>query len=642
MSSIVLSNAVRQNLLALQDTAASLATTQNRLSTGKQVNTALDNPTNFFTAAGLDNRASDISNLLDSISNGVQVLQSANTGITSLTSLVNSAKSIANQALQTQIGYSTKANIVSAAITNNGNSVVAADLRGAGTTVSNSVTGSAPTISTSSFSLTTTLASAGLVDGQTISDGTNTFTFSSTQATSGNTININTGTVGDLATAVHAANASLALTINGSNGITVTNSSSSTAITLSDGTGAAAGALASLGLVSGTVIAKSGGTEVGGAGTATLQSGTALVALGLTTSSTLTVNGKAISFVNNGSGNTSSANGGTLDLQTATAANLLTALDAISGGTSSIAAGAITLNTGTSNDLTLGGTSLTSLGLTAGTTQRTGLTLSFGAVGTGTATTVTFGDGTGGTVKSLADLNNALFKDNLVATLDSTGKLTVQTNNDNASASLPAVTGTATVLAGNAGAFAVNGTTGAVSTLNPVQDTAAQSTRASLIAQYNTILDQIDSTAADASYNGVNLLNGDQLQLTFNETGKSKLNITGVNFSSAGLGLSKLSSGSDFIDNNATNKILSTLNTVTTTLRSQASAFGSNLSVVQTRQDFNKNLINVLQTGSANLTQADMNTEAANSQALQTRQSLSVSALSLANQAQQSVLQLLR
>ena len=112
MSGIVLSASVRQNLLSLQSTADLLATTQNRLSTGKKVNTALDNPTNFFTAASLDARASDINNLLDGIGNGVQVLQAANTGITSLQKLVDTAKSIANQALQTTVGYSTKSNVV--------------------------------------------------------------------------------------------------------------------------------------------------------------------------------------------------------------------------------------------------------------------------------------------------------------------------------------------------------------------------------------------------------------------------------------------------------------------------------------------------------------------------------------------------
>src|ERR1700741_5157201 len=125
MTGIVLSASVRQNLLSLQSTASLLATTQNDLATGKKVNSALDNPTNFFTAQSLNNRASDIGNLLDGIGNGVQVLQAANTGITSLQSLIDSAKSIANQALQTTVGDSTKSN-VSTTISG----ATAADLRG--------------------------------------------------------------------------------------------------------------------------------------------------------------------------------------------------------------------------------------------------------------------------------------------------------------------------------------------------------------------------------------------------------------------------------------------------------------------------------------------------------------------------------
>jgi flagellin-like hook-associated protein FlgL len=115
-----------------------------------------------------------------------------------------------------------------------------------------------------------------------------------------------------------------------------------------------------------------------------------------------------------------------------------------------------------------------------------------------------------------------------------------------------------------------------------------------------------------------------------------------VTFDPNGLGLKSLVNGTDFIDNSATNAVLTSLNTASTTLRSQASAFGANLSIVQIRQDFSKNLINVLQTGSSNLTLADSNEEAANSQALSTRQSIAVSALALANQSNQSVLQLLR
>ena len=116
MSGIVLSASVRQNLLALQSTATLLATTQNDLATGNKVNTALDNPTEFFTAQSLNNRASDIANLLDGIGNGVQVLQAANTGLTSLQALVASAQSIAHQVLQSPTGYDTKSQVTSAVI----------------------------------------------------------------------------------------------------------------------------------------------------------------------------------------------------------------------------------------------------------------------------------------------------------------------------------------------------------------------------------------------------------------------------------------------------------------------------------------------------------------------------------------------
>src|SRR5215472_2932200 len=98
MSNSVLTPAVRQNLLALQDNASMLS--QTRLATGKKVNTALDDRKNFFTAAGLAARASEIGNLLDSIGNGIEVLQAANTGITSLQGLVDTAMSIAKKALQ--------------------------------------------------------------------------------------------------------------------------------------------------------------------------------------------------------------------------------------------------------------------------------------------------------------------------------------------------------------------------------------------------------------------------------------------------------------------------------------------------------------------------------------------------------------
>jgi flagellin len=389
MSGIVLSASVRQNLLSLQSTAELLATTQNDLATGKKVNSALDNPTNFFTAQGLDNRASDISNLLDAIGNGVQVLQAANTGLTSLQGLVDSAKSIANQVLQTTVGYSTKSSI------------------------------------------------------------------SSTAALGGNSSNLVDG--------------------------------------------------------------------------ATIKSGDVL----------------------------------------------------------SIAAAA---------------------GVPA-------FTFTFGAS------------------DSLGQLNTALAASNLTASLDSNNKLVISTTNDAASSTIGAVTFTNT--GGGTATFSAAGSA-------PVADAASQAIRANLVAQYNNVIAQISNTAQDASFNGINLLNGDTLKLVFNETGKSTLSITGVTYNAGGLGLTTLTAGTNFLDNNSANAVLTALSAASTSLRTEASALGSNLSIVQIRQDFNKNLINVLQTGSSNLTLADPNEEAANSQALSTRQSIAVSALALANQSQQSVLQLLR
>ncbi|WP_316158702.1 MULTISPECIES: flagellin [unclassified Bradyrhizobium] len=516
MSGIVLSASVRQNLLSLQSTAQLLATTQNNLSTGKKVNSALDNPTNFFTAQGLDNRASDISNLLDGIGNGVQVLQAANTGITSLQKLVDSAKSIANQVLQSAVGYSTKSSVTSAALTG----ATATDLLG-----------------------------------------------SSSTAVTGSVVNND-------------------------------NTSSAVAIT--------------------------GSTKLSGtAGTASNN-----LATGITSGETLVVNGTTFTFVTGTS--SSGTNIGIGD----SVSNLLSAIQTQTGVTASITAGAITL-TPPAAGLTLSGSTgtLGKLGLTAVGDGLSGQTLTVGATGGGTATSITFGLGTG-QVKSLNDLNAKLAANNLQATVDSsTGKISITTTNDAASATIGAIGGTSA-----AASQAFNGLTAAA----PVADATAQTQRASLVSQYNNVLAQINTTAADASFNGINLLNGDTLKLTFNETGKSTLSITGVTFNSAGLGLSTLTSGTDFLDNSSANKVIGVLNSASSTLRNEASTLGSNLSVVQVRQDFNKNLINVLQTGSSNLTLADTNEEAANSQALSTRQSIAVSALSLANQSQASVLQLLR
>ena len=414
MSGIVLSASVRQNLLSLQSTADLLATTQNRLSTGKKVNTALDDPTNYFTAQGLDSRASDISNLLDGMSNGVQVLQAANTGLTSLQKLVDTAKSIATQVLQAPVGYSVKA----------------------------SATSLAPT---------------------------------------------GAGALGVVGTAADITNAG-------------TNSLQSKTFIFTPATGAAT----------------------------------------------------------------------TITISNVVAAGNVNSIDAFN-------------------------TALAAAGL------------------------------------------------GLTASLASNGSITLTSSNDNASQTLTlgAVAAANNIALGGTNTEVLVVPTGGTAG-KPLADAASQTLRSNLVTQYNNVIAQITTTAQDASFNGINLLNGYDLKLTFNETGKSTLTIKGVTFDATGLGLASLVSGTDFLDNASAKATMTKLTSASDALRTQASTLGSNLSIVQIRQDFSKNLINVLQTGSSNLTLADTNEEAANSQALSTRQSIAVSALALANQSQQSVLQLLR
>src|SRR6516165_8028472 len=427
MSGIILSAAVRQNLLSLQSTASLLATTQNDLATGLKVNSALDNPTNYFTAQGLNNRASDISNLLDSIGNGVQVLQAANTGITSLQSLVDSAKSIANQVLQSPVGYDTKSSVTTGTITG---------------------------------------------------------------ATATNLLNFATGPVTSSA---------------------LKNDNTTSAVAITGAT-----------LLSGTAGSSSND-----------------LATGLTTGDSLVVNGVTFSFV------ASSTSTGTSIGIGDTVTDLLSTIDTQAGVTSSLSSsGAITFAAaaGTAG-VTIGGTAtaLTDLGLTATGNSLEGQALTIGATGGGTATAITFGVRSG-QVSTLNQLNAALAANNLQASVDTTGHISITTTNDAASATIGAISGGA----------AFTGLTAAA----PVVDPNSQSIRAGLVSQYNNVLAQIDSTAQDASFNGVNLLNGDTLKLVFDETGKSALSITGVTFNTTGLGLSTLNAGTDFLDNNSANSVL--------------------------------------------------------------------------------------
>lgn len=243
-------------------------------------------------------------------------------------------------------------------------------------------------------------------------------------------------------------------------------------------------------------------------------------------------------------------------------------------------------------------------------------------------------------------------------------------------------------------------------------DSKDAATKKSYMDQFNDILDQIDALAKDSGYKGVNLINGDSLDVTFNEDRTSKMTIAGQDATTAGLGLSKqenwmgteveiadevevtdgkagaaitadtdtiLKVGNDYYKYNgpkvdaqgtvdlshatkltavtdggtttyyntetdeattAINAAIDTITDATSKLRTMSSALGNNYSIVETRQDFTENLVNVLEEGADKLTLADMNEESANMLALQTRQQLAINSLSLASQASQSVLSL--
>ncbi|HEX3502040.1 MAG TPA: flagellin, partial [Xanthobacteraceae bacterium] len=170
----------------------------------------------------------------------------------------------------------------------------------------------------------------------------------------------------------------------------------------------------------------------------------------------------------------------------------------------------------------------------------------------------------------------------------------------------------------------------------------SSSTRSTLQGNFNTLLTQITQLASDANYNGVNLLAGDSLTIDFNSTGTSSLSITGVTFNAQGLGLSAASGSgtASFQSDSQLSGLVSSINTALSSVQTQAETFGTNASTINTRQGFENALINTLQTGAANLVVADQNVESANLLTEQTQQQLEISALSIANQANQSVLKL--
>ncbi len=499
-----LSKAVRSNLLSLQSTAASMAKTQNRLATGLKVNSALDNPSSFFTASALNSRASDMANLMDSMSSGIKTIEAADNGLKSITKTVESMQSTLRQARQDKSNKTTSFALDSTTI---GTASVKTLSLSGGAVGTTPVSVDLNTIDSTATPATQTGAGGFTGAGSTIAAaGVGTFTIQASDLNGGSAVTIDltalVATTDDVDDVVTAINTQLDAATGGDGGITATNNSGQLLLTDADGT-----------------------------------------------------------------------------------------------------------------EITLGGTGtvLTELGLTAGTSTD-GVEVVPGAVKTVDAL--------------VTEINNNTSINTAVRASNDGGKLRIE----NISTSDLTVTGV--------------GTDGEVDGTSNTATIGGNDVRANLAKQFNDLRDQLDKFADDASFNGINLLRGDKLKLTFNETGTSTIeiqakdesgNATSVNTTALGIDAVE---DADFDSDTAIDAQLEVLKGSLDSLRSQSSTFGSNLSVVENRQDFTKNMINTLETGAANLTLADTNEEAANLLALQTRQQLSSTALSMASQADQAVLRL--
>ena len=188
----------------------------------------------------------------------------------------------------------------------------------------------------------------------------------------------------------------------------------------------------------------------------------------------------------------------------------------------------------------------------------------------------------------------------------------------------------------------------AISLVNSGLEAKDQAEINALEKQYQEIMDQVDSLADDAYYNGVNLLGGtsETLEVVFNEDGSSSLTLTGQDGSSSGLGISAVTADDWWDTTNSvpdsTNLDAATdeLTAAKTTLRTMAKSLSMDLGIIETRNDFTDQMINTLEDGATKLTAADFNEESASLLTLETMQKLGVNSLSIASKAQQAILSL--
>lgn len=158
----------------------------------------------------------------------------------------------------------------------------------------------------------------------------------------------------------------------------------------------------------------------------------------------------------------------------------------------------------------------------------------------------------------------------------------------------------------------------------------ANAVRASYAAQFDAIRSQIDAAVLDAGFNGLDLLVGGSLSVNLNETGTSSLSLAGVNLSSSALGL--VASTNQFQMDSDISTALANLTSALNSLEAQTTTYSSTLSMIDVRSEFNQTMIDTLQTGADDLLLADTNAESAMLLALQARQKLAGTMLSLAGQ----------
>jgi flagellin len=230
--------------------------------------------------------------------------------------------------------------------------------------------------------------------------------------------------------------------------------------------------------------------------------------------------------------------------------------------------------------------------------------------------------------------------DAMVASINTILNGQVRASNDNGRLRIENLSTAALSLAG------YNTTTGEIDGTAGSSSIVGNDVRVNFVKQFNGYIDQLNKLSDDASFNGVNLLRGDKLKITFNEAGTSTIEIQAkdangnpIAINTSTLGILQ-ATNPEFDNDDLIDAKLTILGDALASLRAQGSSFGSNLSIVQNRQDFTKAMINTLETGGDNLVLADSNEEGANMLALQTRQQLSTTALSLSAQADQAVLRL--